>query len=97
MDLKKLTLAAAAGTAFFVAAPAFASPPHWAPAHGWRAKHHHHHRVKPVVVYAPAPVYYVPAPVYYAPPPPRIVVPAPVIYGHIPVSPNVSVNFGFRL
>ena len=22
------------------AAPAFADPPHWAPAHGWRAKHH---------------------------------------------------------
>lgn len=25
------------------AAPAFADPPPWAPAHGWRAKHHHDH------------------------------------------------------
>lgn len=25
------------------AAPALADPPPWAPAHGWRAKHHHHH------------------------------------------------------
>jgi len=96
MDLKKLTLAAAAGTALFAAAPAFANPPNWAPGYGWHAQRHPHYRPRPVVVYAPAPVYYAPVPVYYAPPP-RVVVPAPVIFGNLPLGPNVSVNFGFRL
>jgi len=96
MNWTKLAIAAAAGTTLLGAAPAFADPPRWAPAYGRHAKRVHVHRPRPVVVYAPAPVYYLPAPVYYAPPP-RVVVPAPVIYGHIPVSPNVSVNFGFRL
>jgi hypothetical protein len=84
MNLKRLALAAAAGTSLLAAAPAFADPPHWAPAHGWRATHHHHYRSQPVVVYAPAPVYYYP--------PPR-----PVIYGYIPVNPDLRVRFGVRL
>ena len=95
MNFKKLALAAAAGTTLFAAAPVFANPPHWAPAHGWRAKHHFHQR--PVVIYAPAPVYYyppqpvyVPPPVVYYPPPPR-----PVIYGNIPL--NHGTRIGFTL
>ena len=90
MNLKKLALAAAAGTTLLAAAPAFANPPHWAPAYGWHAKHHHHHRPPPVVIY-------VPAPMYYAPPQPQVVLPGPVFYGQVPVSPGVRVSFGVRL
>ena len=97
MNLKKLTLAAAAGAAFLAAAPVLANPPHWAPAYGWHARHQHHFHPRPVVIYAPAPVYYYPpAPVYYAPPP-RVVVPGPVFYGRIPVTPGLRVSFGVRL
>ena len=56
MNLKKLALAAATGTTLLAAAPAFAHPPHWAPAHGWRAQHHqprHYHRAPPYVYYQP--------------------------------------------
>ena len=91
MNLKKLTLTAAADAALLAAAPVFANPPHWAPAYGW-----HRHHPRPVLIYSPAPVYYQPAPVYYAPPPP-VVVSAPVIYGRIPVSPGLRVSFGVRL
>ena len=61
MNLKKLTLSAATGLTLLAAAPAFADPQRWAPAHGWRAQHHqprHYHR-------APAYVYYQPRPVIY--------------------------------
>ncbi len=98
MNWNKLAVAAAAGIAMLGASPAFANPPHRAPAYGWHAqRHHHHHRPGPVVIYAPAPVYYLPAPVYYAPPPPQVVLPGPVIYGQVPVSPGLRVNFGLRL
>jgi hypothetical protein len=98
MNWKTLAGAASAATTVLGASSAFANPPNWAPAYGWHAKRHHHHRPRPVVVYRPAPVYYVPAPVYYAPPPrPRLVVPAPVIYGHVPVSPHLGISFGLRL
>ena len=67
-------IAMLAGTALAVAAPAWADPPHWAPAHGWRAQHGHahyqyakpkyvrHYRYVPVrevvVVHRPRPVRY---------------------------------------
>ena len=93
MNLKKLALATAAGAALLATAPAFANPPHWAPAHGWRAKHHHPHYVyrAPAYVYVPARPVYVPAPapVYYYPP-------RPVIYGQVPVGPDVRIGFGVR-
>ena len=80
--LKKLILAAVGLT---LSGAALAQPPHWAPAHGYRAKHaparhyvvqrpvvaHHDHRV--VHHYyrpAPRPVYVV----HRAPPPPPVVV-----------------------
>ncbi len=104
MNWKTLAIAAAAGTALLGATSAFADPPRHARAYGWHAKHHHQHRQRPVVIYAPAPVYYAPAPVYYPPPPvyyapprPRAVMPGPVLYGHIPVSPDLRVSFGLRL
>jgi hypothetical protein len=99
MNAKKIAIALAAGGTLLAAAPAFATPPHWAPAHGWRAKHHHHHHyrgaayvyypARPVVVLPPRVVYAPPPPVYYAPP-------APVLYGHVPVGPNARVSFGVR-
>jgi hypothetical protein len=83
MDLKKLTLAVATGFTLLAAAPAFADPQYWAPAHGWR--HHHHHYRAPAYVYVPA------APVYYYPPP------APVIYGQLPVGHRAQIGFRVRL
>ena len=72
---KKIAVLTAAGAAFATAAPAFADPPYWAPAHGWRAKHHRefvvvHHRPYYVArpAFVPTPVVVAP-PVYYAPPP----------------------------
>ena len=41
--------ATAAAVLMIMAAPvatAYADPPSWAPAHGWRAKHEHKHRHK---------------------------------------------------
>ena len=91
MNLKKITLASAAGLTLLTAAPAFANPPHWAPAHGWRAQHHHYYRAPAYVYYhQPRPVYVPPPVVYY--PPPR-----PVIYGTIPVNPDLRIGFGFSL
>jgi len=105
MNAKKIAIALAAGGTLLAATPAFADPPrHWdhrAPAHGWRAKHHHHHPhyrgtayvyypARPVVVLPPPRIVYAPPPpVYYAPP-------APVLYGHIPVGPHAGVSFGVR-
>jgi len=39
MRTAKLALCAALGLSLLPAAPAFADPPPWAPAHGWRKKH----------------------------------------------------------
>jgi hypothetical protein len=90
--LKKVLLIA--GTLGFSGA-ALAHPPHWAPAHGYRA-HYEHYR--PVYVMPPRPVYVVPAPrVVYAHPAP-VVVPAPMyppaaIYG----TPSVSIRLDLPL
>jgi hypothetical protein len=93
---KKLAIAAAA---LLVSAPALAHPPHWAPAYGWKAKHH-----RPVIVVAPRPYYvapaYYPAPVYYYPAPvyrpAPVYHPAPMYYpAPAPVSPTLSI--GIRL
>jgi hypothetical protein len=86
---KKLALVTAAGAALAAAVPAYADPPPWAPAHGWRAKHRPHHRDYVVVHrhYVPVergvivhpPIYYEvrPAPVYYGP---------PAVYGSVGVT-----------
>jgi hypothetical protein len=68
--LKKSLVAAALLT---LSSAALAQPPHWAPAHGWRAKHapvRHYVAPRPAVVHhyyrpAPRPVYVV----HRAPPP----------------------------
>jgi hypothetical protein len=103
MNARKIALALAAGTTMLIAAPAFAQPPHWAPAHGWRAKQHHHHhyqhqhyaqgygyRAPAYAYYRPRPVYVPPPVVYY--PPPR-----PVIYGHIPLDHGTRIGFALGL
>jgi len=107
MNLKKIALAAAAGTALLAAVPAFATPPHWAPANGWRARHYpshyYYHYRTPAYVVAPRPVIVVPPPYSYAPvapvvyaPRPVVVRPAPVIYGNIPIGSNAAIGFGVR-
>ena len=102
MLTKVLLTAAALG----FSGAALAHPPHWAPAHGYRA-HHDYYRpyvVAPRAVYvAPRPVYVVPAPrVVYAAPPAPVVYPAPVyaapaypapVYGN----PGVSIRFNLPL
>ena len=92
MFSRKIAIAAALGAGLALAAPAFADPPHWAPAHGWRAKHH-----RPHIQYryrAPAYVYYPARPVVVVPPPRYYYVPPrPVIYGRIPLSRDVDVGF----
>jgi len=78
----KKTLLAAALTA--LSGAALANPPHWAPAHGYRA--HEAYRYQPHVRYypmAPRPVYVVQRPVYVAPRP-VYVAPAPVVYAPHP-------------
>ncbi len=100
MRFRKLALAAAAGSTLLAAAPAFADPPHWAPAHGWRAKAHapHFYRAPAYVYYPARPVVIAPPPAYYYYAPPYYYVPPrPAIYGRIPVSPEVAVSFGVRL
>jgi hypothetical protein len=62
------------------ALPALADPPPWAPAHGYRDKHHGRDDddAPRVIVTQPPPVAPAPAPVYVAPPPPAVVYqPAP--------------------
>lgn len=65
----------------FGSVAAYADPPNWAPAYGWRDKHHKHHHDEDgeggergddydgypggYVVYQPVPVYPQPQPVYY--------------------------------
>lgn len=49
-----IVTALVAASVGFVAAPVYADPPPWAPAHGWRAKHRY-------VYYPSAEVYYAPA------------------------------------
>ena len=95
MKLKKLALAAAAGTALFAAAPAFAQYPYYygptysAPYYGYR--HHRYYRPRPVVVYQPTPYYYYPpAPAYYYEP-------RPVIYGRVPIGHHGRVGFAIGL
>ena len=94
MLTKKLLIAGALGAALAFAVPAFADPPHWAPAYGWRAKHHHYRPYYParpaLVVVPPQPCYYYAPPrVYYVPPRPAINPPAPVY-------PDWRVSIGLR-
>ena len=105
MNLKKLALAAAAGTTLLAAAPAFADHrDNWRESHGWRAPHHRNHHYHPGHYrargyYMPPPrAYYYnpPAPYYYAPSSPVYYAPSnPVIYGRVPLGHGAS--FGFSL
>jgi hypothetical protein len=96
MNLKKIALAAAAGSALLAAAPAFADP-HWGRGHdrGWHGRPYYPHYYR-----APAYYYVPPRPVIVAPPAyvyaPPIYAPAPGIYGQVPLGPDVRVNFGVR-
>jgi len=64
MFAKKLVLLTASGFMLSAASAAFADPPHWAPAHGWRAKHQNrHHVARPA--YYPERTYYYSRPAYY--------------------------------
>ena len=94
----KKTLLIAAGV-LGVSSAALASPPHWAPAYGYRG--HPYYRpyvVAPRPVYvAPRPVYVVPAPrVVYARPAP-VVVPAPVYAAPVYGGPSFSIRLNFPL
>jgi hypothetical protein len=103
--LKKILLAVA-GTAAALgfSSAVLADPPHWAPAHGWRAQHdyrahYEHYRPRYVYGYAPRPVYVMPAPrIVYTPAPPVVYAPAPV-YHPAPVygEPSVSIRLNFPL
>ncbi|OFZ92976.1 MAG: hypothetical protein A2Z64_09715 [Betaproteobacteria bacterium RIFCSPLOWO2_02_67_12] len=66
---KRIAILTAAGAALGATAPAFADPPHWAPAHGYRAKHYAPRVAtvypRPYVVVAPRPVVAYRAPAYY--------------------------------
>lgn len=50
---------------------AYADPPPWAPAHGWRAHHERGDREDdgPRVIYAPPAIVFAPPAIVYAPPP----------------------------
>ena len=82
MNAKKMICTLATGAALAAALPAFAGPPHWAPAHGYRHKHervvvverHYRPVVREVIVERPVyvrrrPVVVYEAPTYYADPP----------------------------
>jgi hypothetical protein len=107
MNLKKLILAAAAGTTLLAAAPVFAHDygDRWSgPSHGWRGPYHRHpyyggyYRARGYYM-PPPPVYYTPpAPVYYAPPEPYYYAPrTPVIYGRVPLGRHSSIGFSLPL
>jgi hypothetical protein len=104
MKLKNLVLAAIAGTAAIMSAPAFADGrrDHDRGWHGERRAHyprHHYYYAPPRVAYAPPPVVYAapgyygyaPAPRYYYP------APAPVYQQPVPVSPDISIRFRLPL
>ena len=97
--LNKTLLTLSAAAAALVSTSVLADPPYWAPAHGYRAKHHYKH---PHYYHAPKRVVVVPAPrVVYAPPPP-VVYPyyaAPVVVRPAPVyaAPAISIRFNIPL
>src|SRR2546427_10691504 len=84
MLMKKLTVAAAA---LAISATAFAEPPRWAPAHGYRGEHY-----APHYVVRPAYRHYYYQPYYYRPAPRVVVYPA---YPAYPAS--VDVNAGLAI
>lgn len=92
--------AVAAGLAFGMAlqptAPAFADPPPWAPAHGWRAQHYDDGDEDGYPY--PYPYPYPPPPMIYGAPPP-VVYPPPAVYAPpvvVPPSLNIVVPLNFR-
>jgi hypothetical protein len=97
MNLSHLRLGAAAVTLAFAStllssAPALADPPPWAPAHGYRDKHHGRDDddAPRVIVTQPPPVVVAPAPpIVVAPPLPAVVYqPAPPV---VAPSPRVDI------
>jgi hypothetical protein len=88
MGISHFRLGAAAvalsfASTLLASAPALADPPPWAPAHGYRDKHHGRDDETPrVIVTQPPPAVVVapaPAPVYAAPPPAVVYQPTPVV------------------
>jgi len=100
--LKKILITAGAAAATLASGLALANPPHWAPAHGWRAHQVYRPVYRPYYV-APRPVYVMPAPrIVYAPPPPVVypyyaapVAPAAVVAA--PIAPGVSIRLRLPL
>ena len=94
MMFKKTLLTFGAVAATLASGLALASPPYWAPAHGWRAHHYQSH------YYAPRPMYVVPAPRYVYAPPPPVVYPyyaAPAAVVAAPVMPGLSIRLRLPL
>ena len=101
MDLKKLALAAAAGTTLLAAAPAFADPQDWARErdHRWHERHHHRDHYRGPARHAYHPPHRVvervvvvqqAAPVYYNPPA------RPVLSAQVPIGRNANINFDLQ-
>src|SRR6267378_2821416 len=90
MLMKKLTVAAALA----ISATAFAEPPRWAPAHGYRGEHYAAH-----YVVRPAYRHYYYQPYYYRPAPRVVVVQRPLpVYPAYPAYPaSVDVNTGLAI
>jgi hypothetical protein len=75
---------------------AFADPPPWAPANGWRKHHRNDDEDGPRVIYTQPPAVVVaPPPRVYVVPPPAVVVPPPVVYP-VPSELNIVVPLHLR-
>jgi hypothetical protein len=100
MLMKKLTLAAAA---LAVSATAFADPPRWAPAHGYRGDHYApQYVVRPAYRYQHYYQHYYYQPYYYRPAPRVVMVQRAVpVYPAYPAYPayaaGVDVNTGLAI
>ncbi|MEW5863834.1 MAG: hypothetical protein AB1773_09600 [Pseudomonadota bacterium] len=93
---RMLAMAVGAALSLGTVLPAAADPPRWAPAHGWK---HKHHRPHPVAWGAPPVVAYVAAPVVaYVPPPVVVIRPQPVyVYPAYPRhQPGWDISIGIR-
>ena len=97
--LKKTLLFAAAS--FGISGAALAKPPHWAPAHGYRAHQHYQQHYRPHYrpYYAARPVYVAPRPVYVVPAPRVVYAPPAAVYPPAPVygAPSVSIRLNLPL
>jgi hypothetical protein len=95
--LRKLAISLGAALLLGASLPAAADPPPWAPAYGWK---HKHHRAQAAAWVAPPVVAYVGAPVVaYVPPPVVVIRPRPVyVYPAYPRrEPGWDVSIGIRI